>query len=82
MGVEPKQVEILITSRNKNVATADGMTRSIVFSFSSTVVGLMACGIFSGMLKLTDLTPSTDTFPTFAFAYLSHHTLLLLCITS
>ena len=63
MGVEPNCVEILIMSRNKNVATADRMTHSIVLSFSSTVVSLMACGIFSGKLK-----PSTDTFLTFTFA--------------
>ena len=48
VGVESNQVEILIMSRNKNVATASGTTRKkiVVFSFSSTVVGLMACVIF------------------------------------
>ena len=68
-----RAIEILIMLHNKNMATAYETTRSVVFSFGSTVVGLMACAILSRMLKLTDLTPSTDTFPTFAFTYLSHH---------
>ena len=85
MGVEPNQVEILITSHNKNMVTADGTTRSVVslLRFCSCWFcwfdGL--CNILS-LLKLTDLIPSTDTFPTFTFTYLSHHTLLLLCVTS
>ena len=79
VGVEP---EILITSRNKNVAMATDNSQHIVFSFGSKVVGLMACVIILTYIELTDLTPLTDTFPTFAFTYLSNHTLLLLCVAS
>ena len=37
------------------MVTADRMTRSVVFSFASTVVSSMACAIFSHMLKVDSI---------------------------
>ena len=71
--------EILITSHNKNMATAVGTTRSVVFSFGFTVVGLMACVVFSCMLKLTDLTPLTDILDVRFRLPFPSHTLTIVC---
>ena len=82
VGVEPNRVEILIMSRNKNVATADGTTRSIVSLlrfYSYQIDGL--CNILT-YVETYWLDSINRHIPDVYFHLPSQYTLLLLPVTS